>query len=293
MVIGFVCRRTGLLDQDLIKKVNKVVFRIFLPTLIFVNLYESDFLEILNWHIILFIAGATTIVFLLAFLIVPRFEKDNKKRGVMIQGMMRGNGVYIGIPVMQALTGDAYLGLMALALAVIIICYNTYSVIVLETFRHHKLSFGRIFKGIVTNPMIASAMVALIFVLFQVKLPSLVMKILSDMGACATPLALVMLGGSFAFTSLGEYKKQIFATVFVKLILTPAICLPIAISLGFSAPEIAVIFAILAAPTAVASFTVAQQMDGDATLASQIVVYSSVCSMVTIFLWIILLQSFQ
>lgn len=292
MAIGYGCRRGGLLTEELIRKVNRVVFMVFLPTLIFVNLYSTDFLDILNWKIIGFIAMSTTVVFVLGFIIVPLLEKNNPRRGVIVQGMFRGNGVYIGLPVMIALTGRSHVGLMALALAVIVILYNIYSVIVLETFRHSKINIGAMLRNIIKNPMIIGALAGIAAVVSGLKIPSVCMTVLDDIGGCATPLALIMLGGSFVFTAAGQYKKQLFATVFVKLILAPAIFLPIAILLQFSVYEFAVVFSILCAPTAVATFTVAQQMGGDGKLAGQIVVWSSVCSIVTIFIWIIIMQQY-
>ena len=44
------------------------------------------------------------------------------------------------------------------------------------------------------------------------------------------------------------------------------------------------------APTAVSSFTMAQQMDGDSELAGQLVVFSSAFSILTIFIWIFILK---
>ena len=68
--------------------------------------------------------------------------------------------------------------------------------------------------------------------------------------------------------------------------LIPAIFLPIGIALGFRGPELAVLIALFASPTAVSSFTMAQQMDGDAQLAGQLVVFGSLFSILTIFLWV-------
>lgn len=140
--------------------------------------------------------------------------------------------------------------------------------------------------------MIIGAVAGVVVTLIGIKIPDVCMTVFEDLGNCATPLALIMLGGSFVFTAIGEYKKQIFVTVFVKLILAPALFLPVAILLGFNHYEFAVVFSIICAPTAVATFTVAQQMGGDGNGYAQIVVYSSVCSIATIFIWIIVLQKF-
>ena len=46
------------------------------------------------------------------------------------------------------------------------------------------------------------------------------------------------------------------------------------------------LIALFASPTAVSSFTMAQQMDGDSQLAGQLVVFGSLFSILTIFLWV-------
>jgi hypothetical protein len=47
-----------------------------------------------------------------------------------------------------------------------------------------------------------------------------------------------------------------------------------------------------ASPAAVSSYTMAQQMDGDAELAGQLVVFTTVFSLVTLFFWISGLMAF-
>jgi predicted permease len=67
---------------------------------------------------------------------------------------------------------------------------------------------------------------------------------------------------------------------------------PVAILLGFNNYEIIVVFAAMCAPTAVNTYTISQQMGGDDSLAAQLVAYASVFSIITIFLWIVVLQNY-
>lgn len=292
MAIGFAARKAGLLDDNLIKKTNRLVFCLFLPVLIFVNLYGTDFMSYLDVRLIIFVAVTTIVIFLAAFMLVPLFEKENSRRGVVIQGMVRGNVVYIGLPVLITLAGNQYAGLMALAIVTTVLLYNITSIIALETFRHSKIAIVPILKGIATNPLILGALTAVIFVSFDIPIGDTAWSVLDSVSGVATPLALVLLGGSIRFSHAKKYRVQIFFTVFVKLILAPAIFIPIAIFLGYAHYELVVIFVVLAAPTAVATFTVAQNMGGDGDLAAQIVAWSSTFSLGTIFLWIIILQNY-
>ncbi|MEG1929977.1 MAG: AEC family transporter [Anaerovorax sp.] len=292
MLIGLGLRKIAVLDDLFVKKLNGLIFKLFLPALLFINVYKTDIRSVFDVKLILYTMGISMVVFFISFLLVPHFEKDNPTRGVMIQGMVRGNGAYFGLPVIIALIGERYAGLMALVVAFAVFCYNITSVIALETFRNEKINMGRIIKGVVSNPMILATLAGMGFVLGDIHLPMLLEGIIRDLGRVATPLALITLGGSFVFTASAKYVKQLSIVVLIKLVVVPAIALPIAITLGFAHYEIACVFALLSAPTAVASFAVAQQLDGNDELAGQIVVFTSIFSMVTIFLWIIILKPY-
>lgn len=289
MLAGVGARKLNILTDEYIKGLNVFIFRMLLPILMFVNVYQTDVAAVFDFRLIVYTVAVTMTVFLLSFKIVPLFEKDNPRRGALIQSMVRGNGAYFGIPITVALIGEKYTGLMALVVAFAAIFYNLTSVIIFESFRNEKVRYLKIFIGVITNPMILGTVLGLIFVLLNIKIPALLFNTIKDISGITTPLALITLGASFVFTESGQYIKQLTAGVLVKLVIVPAIALPIAIALGFSNHEVCCLFSLLTAPTAVASFAVAQQMGGDGVLAGQLVVFTSLFSMVSIFLWIIIL----
>lgn len=288
MLTGLGARKAGVLNDELIKGLNKLIFMLLLPALMFINVYQTDIEAVLDVKLVLYALGVTLVVFLVSFKLVPVFEKENIKRGTMIQAMVRGNGAYFGIPVTVTLIGEEFTGLMALVVAFSAILYNLTSVIAFESFRGEKVNYGRIVKGVVTNPMIIGTVAGLVMVFIGIELPAIIFGTIKSVSSITTPLALITLGGSFVFTAARGYKWQITISVLIKLVIIPAIALPIAIGLGFESYEICCLFSLLAAPTAVATFAVAQQMDGDSVLAGQLVVFTSLCSMVTIFLGIII-----
>lgn len=292
MLVGIVARKSGLLNDGVIKPVNNLVFRIFLPAMLFLSIYNMSMEELLNMKLILFAAVVTLVVFALAFMFVPRFEKKRERTGVLIVGMIRGNVVYFGIPIVSLLVGQKYVGMVALVIAVVAPLYNIISVVSLETFRSGKPEMKNVLIGILKNPMILAVLAALVFLVLKIPIHQVFMIPLQEMAKVASPLALILLGGSFSFASALGYKKEILATVLVKLIVVPAIALPIAILLGFNEGELGTMLATLGAPTAVASFAMAQQMEGDDVLAGQLVVYTSACAVITIFIWIVLFKYF-
>lgn len=225
-------------------------------------------------------------------IIVPRFEKENRKRGVLVQGISRSNFILFGIPVATALYGEKSLGVASILVGVVVPLINTLSVIALEYFRGSKPSLKKVLKGIIGNPIIIGAVSALVLVIFGVKLPSIIEKFLGEMANIATPLALVILGGSVTFSSIRNNRVQLTAAVIARLVLVPIAGLSVAVALGFREIELVILMAMFASPSAVSSYTMAMQMDGDGELAGQLVVFTTVFSIITMFLWIALLMAF-
>ena len=289
MALGFFIKRINLVSEQTVKQMNNVVFRIFLPLMIFKNVYESEIAEVFNLKLIVFASVTTVTVILLLFLIVPVFEKDNPKRGVLIQAIFRSNFVIFGIPVSEALCGVGATGTASVLIAITIPIFNFAAVITLETFRGGKPDFKKIIKGIVTNPLIIASFLGLVISGIGIEFPSIIEKSVSNISAITTPLALIMLGASINFKTVGANLTRIIAGLFSRLILLPAIALGIgAYVFGFRGVEFVILLSLFASPSAVSSFTMAQQMGGDDELAGQLVMFGTVASIFTVFLWILI-----
>ncbi len=269
---------------------NSINFKIFLPTLLFYNVYRTDLKVIFNPKLLSFTALAVILVFIILCLLLPLIEKDNSKRGVVIQGIFRSNFVIFGIPITEALYGQSATGVASMLIAVVVPLFNILSVVALEMFRNNKLDLKRVLIGIIKNPLIIASFIGLSFLYLEIKLPIPIEKTVSDISRLATPLAFILLGATFKFSAFNGYIKQIFITVLGKLVIIPTIILTVAIYLGFRNVELTCLLAVFASPTAVASYTMTEQMNGDSELAGQIVVFTSALSVITVFLWIFVLK---
>ena len=290
LALGYFLRRISMVDDGSLRIMNNLVFRIFLPVLLFINVYHTDIGTVMNPRLIFFAAACVAGSFLLLLFLVPLFEKDNCRRGVLIQGIFRSNFILFGLPVTIALCGEENSGVTSMVIAVIIPLFNILAVFALEYFRGGRFRPGKALRGIVTNPLIIASLLGVLMLASGWKLPAVIEKTAEDIAGVATPLALVVLGGSFEFSSVRGRGRQVAAGVLGRLVAVPAVCLPIAAVLGFRGPEMVALMAMLASPTAVSSFTMAQQMNGDAELAGQLVVFGSLFSILTIFLWTFLLK---
>ena len=225
--------------------------------------------------------------------IIPRIEPENARRGVMIQGIMRGNSVIFGLPIGMILCPDE-VGTVALAVAVVVPTINILSVVVLEIFRGQKPAPRKILRGILHNPLVIGSAIGLLF--WELKglgigIPQAVYTALSDFGKLGTPLALIILGGSVDFGLPRSHKRQLLIVLISRLILVPVAGVTASIMAGYRGAELVGLLIAFGAPTAVSSFTMAQEMGGDSELAGQIVVWTTAGSLVTMFVYVFLLRS--
>lgn len=290
IMFGYFIKKIGLVDSNTLKIMNNVTFKTFLPLLLFYNVYKTDLDGTINKKLMIFAPTVIFIVCIITTILILMIEKENKRRGVLIQAIFRSNFVLFGLPVIISLFGDESAGVTSMLIAVVVPIFNFLAVIILEIFRGGRIDVKKIVKGIITNPLILSSMAGLILLFLDIKLPYFIEKSINDISKISTPLALIILGGSFEFNKVSGNIKQIFIGVMGKLIIVPIIFIPIAIKLGFRYIELATLMIMLTAPTAVSSFTMAEQMDGDGELAGQLVVFSSAASVFTIFIWIFIIK---
>ena len=291
--LGYILKKLKILDELTTKNMNSINFKVFLPLLLFYNVYKTDLSVVFNPKLLIFSIISVILVFLLLFIIIPLLEKDNRKRGVIIQGIFRSNFVIFGVPVCEALFGQNATGVASMLIAVVVPLFNFLAVICLEIYRGGNINFKKIIKGIITNPLIIASIIGLFFIYFKIKLPAPIEKTINDISKIATPLAFILLGSSFTFSAFSVYIKQLSITILGKLIIVPGIVLYIAALLGFRNVELTCLLSVFASPTAVSSYTMAEQMDGDSILAGQIVVLTSIISIITVFLWIFILKQFH
>lgn len=290
MALGYGLRRLGMYDGATLKTINKLVFKVFLPVYLFYSIYSADLSAAFEPKAMLFAVVAILIWFLLLMVVVPLFEKENAKRGVMVQAMFRSNFVLFGLPVAISLCGEDKIGTTSLLMGVVVPIFNVLAVITLEVFRGGKPSVKKMLIGIATNPLIIASVLGVVFYLLKIDLPYPVEKTVVDFGKIATPLALMALGGEFRFSKVKGDLKQLIVSVAGKLIISPLFMVIAAILLGFRNEVLVPILLMAGAPTAVSSYTMAQQMGGDGELAGEIVVFTTGLSIITIFIWVFVLK---
>ncbi|MBQ7514924.1 MAG: AEC family transporter [Schwartzia sp.] len=290
MFIGVLIKETRLLTDEELAHMNRMVFRVFFSIMMFYNLYTTNLGAVWRPRLITFALGALAVVYVATFLIVCSLEKSPKRRGASIQAIYRSNFVLMGLPLIANIFGDGNIGVTTMMVAVVVPIYNVLGVFTLETFRGGRFNLGHILLGVAKNPMIIGAFLGAAFLWLGIPIPKPVLRPLAQITAATTPIALIILGASFRLGSTHEHQRLLIAIIAARLLIVPGIVLSAAALLGFRGVDFATLISIFATPCAVAGFAMAQQLDSDADLAGNAVVFTSALSCFTIFVWILLFK---
>jgi predicted permease len=297
MVAGFACRRGNLVSAEGISSINKLVFKVFLPCSLCKSLMNVDPSSIVNPGVLAFAFIGVIIVFALGFAVIPQIEKENARRGVMIQGTFRSNFLLFGIPLGLSIGGASGSVLAAVVASFYVPVINMLSVISLYAFSDaENKSLKSALLGIVKNPLVLGGVSGLVFSLIRnsigFELPYMIDTTLSNIKVTATPLAFLILGGDLKFGNMLRNVKVSIFSVLGKTVLIPAIMLPISYFLfGFNQLEMAILVAVFATPNAVSSYAMARNYEADYDLAGEIVTLSTLLSILTIFVVITLVKT--
>lgn len=291
LALGYGVRRMGLLREEVFDGCTTLVFRAILPVSLFLETSTLDMQNAIDLWLMGVAVGGVVLFWGLSMLAIPQIEPDDRKRGAMVQGCFRSNLVLFGLPVAQKISGDAVLGPIAVVIAIVVPLFNVLAVITLEIFRGGNPNLKKILKGIATNPLIVGAAVGLLWLMTGLELPGLVAESLEEVAGIATPLALIALGGTFHFSPLQGNYRQLAVVMAGKLILMPALLFGLGILAGLRGAALAVLLAVGATPVAVSSFPMVRAMDGDGELAGQLVVFTELLAIISLFCWVYLLSS--
>ncbi|MEF9961521.1 MAG: AEC family transporter [Erysipelotrichaceae bacterium] len=293
MSLGYLLRMLHVLKEPLISQLTRLCFQVFLPFLLFINVYQSDFEEIFKPKLIGYATSIVFITFIVVSIIASKCVKQTNRKGVVIQGIFRSNYILFGLPIAAALFGKENTGTTAVLIAFVVPLFNVLSIIILDIFKEGKINYKRTLQDILKNPLIIASFLAFVFIILHIQLPTAIITTIEDIAGIATPLALLTLGAGFAFKAAGTNLNVLMIVAACKLVILPLIWIPISLMLGFKGMELGAIMTLLAAPTAVSSFTMAESMKGDSELAGQIVVITSTLSIITLFMWITVLKMFH
>ena len=161
MALGAGVRAAGVIDRTAMRSVDKLTFRLFMPVLLFKNIYETDLAQSFEPEEVLFAALALLAMFPVALLLPARLERDRNKAASIGQAMMRTNYILFGIAVAESLYGEGNIGPVALLGAFVVPMTNALSVVILEVNRSGRTSPQQLALAILKNPMVLATLTML------------------------------------------------------------------------------------------------------------------------------------
>jgi len=316
ILLGYLLRRSGFLNDAFIKTGNKLVFRVCLPCVLFSNVYSMSAAQTIDWGVVLYCTAAVLGLFLLGMAVAVATTREGSRRGGIWQCCFRSNYAIIGTSLSMALGGESAMVVSSAILALTVPLFNVFSVIALEVFTEdkpgHRNSPGHMLIDILKNPLIIAVVLGAVCLgirslqeqLFGKVVFSLsrdtafLFSVINSIKSMATPLALLVLGGQFQFSVVrGMFKEIAVSTVF-RIVIAPVLGLGVALLLdrytnllSCNTETIPAMLALFGSPVAVSSAVMAAEMHNDKQLAAQLVVWTSIGSAFTLFLMVCVLMS--
>lgn len=294
ILVGYFLKHIGMLTDEFVSVANKFVFKVSLPCMLFLDLWETDIRNSFDGAYIGLCAGITVISILVIWAGARLFMKEKGQVGAFVQAAYRSSAAILGIAFIQNIYGDSGMGPLMIIGAVPL--YNIFAVIILtvesqdEQIRTRKGRLRTTLFNIIKNPIIIGIILGMLASLIQLKLPHMVEKSISNIGSMASPLALIAIGAGFEGRQALAKIKPTIAAAFIKLVGLTAIFLPVAIGLGFRDQKLLALLIMLGSPTTPTAYIMAKNMDGDEVLSSSVIVLTTLLSAVTLTFWIFLMR---
>ena len=287
--LGYLLRAIRFLNEDTSAAIVRFVFYVSAPALLFHSTIQTTISESMNLKSLGVIIAVTTVTAFVAYL--GAWRADPRRRGVLAQGTHRSNMVFVGLPIVANAYGHQALGPAAVLVGVMVIVYNFLAVLVLSLPRRNTSARdARVWKTtllkMVYNPLIIGCTLGMLGSLARVQLPVAADNALQLLGRVALPLALISVGAGLDFSKLRNDLGAASLVSFIKLIVYPALIYVCLRMIGQTGVDTEITILILASPTAVVSYIMAREMNGDEQLAGAIVIGSTLASLATMLGWL-------
>lgn len=292
LVIGYTLKHTNIVNDNFVKIGNRFTFYVTLPVLLFSSFNSIDQGTDFNMTYVLFIAF--TVIALNAFgVLMLHFSRKftQYEKGAAVLSLVRGNILVFGYPLVAGL----YLGAgsleMSIAGAVSAPLSALLSALVLSLYApsDKKKTALQLTLTVLMNPLVLAGVIGFLFYTLNIHLPNVVMGALNDIGAMATPFALLMIGAGFHFSGFGRQMKRLSWIVAMKMVISPLLFVVVALLMGFRNYELAAILTVVATPNAVSNYAMAAEMGSDSKIAGDSIILSVFIAPFTLFTFIYIL----
>ncbi|MDO8860806.1 AEC family transporter [Haliea sp. E1-2-M8] len=282
VVLGMLLRRVGLLQQRHIDAVSRFAFNAALPLLLFISAAGVDFAALGGATYLLAGVIATVLTLACGWVYARWRGFPRPTLGIFVQATFRSNLAIVGFALCHAAYGEAGLSLAALPVALLTALYNVLAVWVLQVTHGGSRSMLGLLRGMAVNPLLLGIAAGVIVALTGWPLPSFTPLISQGLSLFFLPLMLVCIGGALRISVLRTAGSVTWEATLWRLLVGPLLGVLVAVIMGVEPMQLGVMFLLLSAPVAAASFVMVVAARGDGTMAANIVVLTTLMSIVTV-----------
>lgn len=296
VALGAFLRRKGAIDDAFVKKANTLAYTYSLPFSLFEDSYTAGTDAAVRPLLLVYAVVSIVLACTALCLIAPRFIPDRRRCGAFIQASFRSNFAILGSTMAVQVFGSRGALPTIMLVPVVVTTFTVCSIVVFTLFspdgdaKVHPLD---LVKKVVTNPLIWGNVLGLVFRWLSVPVPGAVMSAVGYLGALATPLALISIGGQAGMAARGDraFTCHLALCCALKLVILPVIMVIPAVLMGFSGSEVGAVFLAHCAPTGVTAYAMSMGMGSDYRFTGAAVTTTTLLSFATIFIGIFALGS--
>jgi predicted permease len=293
VVLGVLLKGVGLLPQHLSEKLSRLAFNTGLPLMLFAGAAQVDYSALGSARYLLAGVLATLLILVLAWYYSGWRRHPRELRGIFVQAAFRSNLAIIGVALTFSAYGERGPMLAALPIALMTVLYNILAVWVLNTTLGASASMKAVVLGIIRNPLIIGITAGVSLSVSGLPVPIVLGLIGSGLSTFFLPLVLVCIGGSMNLSRLYKAGALTWEACLWRLCVAPLFGVLLALSLGVRDEQLGVIFLLLATPVAASSHVMVVAARGDGTLAANLIVVTTLLSLVTITVGFFVLSLFS
>jgi predicted permease len=299
--LGYVTARSGLLSVSVGEKLIDFVFTLAIPLLLFETLATADLHGISPWRIWAAYFLPFALVWALSDQMIRRIFGRDARAGIVAGGSAAySNALLIGLPMMQASLGEGGVVFLIVIVAVHLPAMMFLSVVLNEwalaaegkeadpVSRREKLQ--RLAIALARHPILIGIFAGALFRLTGLPIPAVVLRVISPLAGSAGPLALFASGMALVSYGIARQVKPAIAITLLKLFVMPALVFAASHALGLPPIGVAAVTLTAACPTGVNAYLIASRLGTGEALASNSLLISTAAGVVTVTLWLTLLQ---
>lgn len=297
MVLGYVLYQKKFLSDGFVAGANKFVFYVALPVQLFRDLGSTDVRATFDGAYVLFCFAVTLGSILTLWALAKLCLKNKSLVGEFVQVCYRSSAAILGSAFLQSIYGDASMSSLMILGSVPL--YNVMAVVILTLESPDAAQTGSMaaklkksIRGIVTNPILLGIAAGFAWSLLGLPLPAMLNKTLSNVAGLTSPLALLVIGAGFKGRKALGYLRPTTAATVVKLMLLPALFLPLAVHFGFTDEKLVALLVMLGSISTPACYVMAKQMGHEGVLTGSVCVTTTLFSAFSLTFWLFVLRSF-